>query len=138
MLAKSPKKCLTYGGVMTDKSKRISDRTLESDPVSGTMSTGDLHEEPLVNERWIQAFLSSTQQAKVRILSEPSGTSKWLEITRPACSLQPPLGPVDVRVLVSLTTRVYQLQVLYPIPRVGVVERFKGNCMCLCNVHSPY
>ena len=65
-------------------------------------------------------------------LSEPSGTSKWLEITRPSCSLQPPLGPVDVvRVLVSLTTRVYQLQVLYPIPHV--VERFKGICRIIMN-----
>ena len=120
-----------------DKSERLSkdkisecragDRTLESEPVS------DQHEEPRVNERWIQALHSSALQAesaKMRILSEPTGTLKWLEITRPTCSLQPPLGPVDVvRVLVSATTRVYQLQVLYPIPRV--VERFKGNCMYL-------
>ncbi len=87
-----------------------------------------------MNERWIQALRTSAlraESAKVRLLSEPSGTLKWLEITRPSCSLQPPLGPIDVvRVLVSVTTRVYQLQVLYPIPRV--VERFKGNCMCMC------
>ena len=145
VLAKrSPKKFLKYTGVTNsttmDRSGHLSqdntneccagDRTLESKPAS------DQHEEPTVNECWIQALHSSALQAesaKVRILSEPSGTLKWLEITRPTCSLQPPLGPVDVvRVLVSVTTRVYQLQVLYPIPRV--VERFKGNCMYLCNV----
>ena len=87
------KKCLTYAGVtnstMTDKSKRVPcacDRTLESEPASGTISlTGDQHEEPWVNERWIQALRSSALQAesaKVRILSEPSGTLKWLAMAR--------------------------------------------------------
>ena len=141
---RGPKKCLTYAGV-TDRSKMDSserfpehdtseycagDRGLVSTAASSSGAiSGDQREEQNADERWIQALRSSalqTQSVRVRVLSESSGTSKWLEITRPTCSFQPPLGPIDVvRVLVSVATRLYQLQVLYPIPRV--VERFKGN-----------
>ena len=53
---------------MTDKSKHVPcacDHTLESEPASGTISlTGNQHEEPWVNERWIQALHSSALQAE--------------------------------------------------------------------------
>ena len=46
---------------------------------SGALS-GDQREEQKADERWIQALRSSalqTQSVRVRVLSEPSGTSKW-------------------------------------------------------------
>ena len=53
---------------------------------------------------------------KLHVLSEASGTSRWLEITRDQCLVEPTLGPMDiVRLLVSASTHVYQLQVLYPV-----------------------
>ena len=70
---------------------------------------------------------------KLRVLSEASGTSRWLEVTQHQCLIEPTLGPMDAaRLLVSANTRVYQLQVLYPVP--PVVERYKGNKYC----NSPY
>ena len=77
---------------------------------------------------WMRALVSAVKKypsVKLRVLSEASGTSRWLEITRDQCLVEPTLGPMDIaRLLVSANTRVYQLQVLYPVPRV--VERYKG------------
>ena len=75
---------------------------------------------------WMCALVSAVKNnhsVKFRVLSETSGTSRWLEITRDQCLVKPTLGPMDIaHLLVSANTRVYQLQVLYPFPRV--VERY--------------
>ena len=55
---------------------------------------------------------------KLRVLSEASETSRWLEMTH-QCSIEPTIGPMDVaHLLVSTNTHVYQLQVLYPVSHV--------------------
>ena len=82
------------------------------------------------NERgWLQSLVdgvNSDDSLKHRSLAGPGG--KWLEITPADSKMDALLGPVDeARMTVSLTTRVYQLYVLYPIPRP--VEQYIGKLL---------
>ena len=59
------------------------------------------------------ALISAVKKypVKLRVLSEASETSSWLEMTH-QCLIEPTIGPM------STNTHVYQLQVLYPVSRV--------------------
>ena len=71
--------------------------------------------------------LVSAVKKQLCVLYEASGTSRWLEITQHQYLIEPTLGHMDAaRLLVSANTRVYQLQVLYPVPRVEI-QRYEGN-----------
>ena len=69
--------------------------------------------------RWFQSLLEGItcdETLKHRCLG-PGG--KWLEVTPADSRMDALLGPIDeARLTVSLTTRVYQLYVLYPILRL--------------------
>ena len=85
----SPKRCLMYGGATIDTLQYLS------------------------SQRWIQVLCSQAESAKIHTIR-----AKWdfeMAGNHSAYLFTSLLGPVDVRVL---TTRVYQLQVLYPIPPV--------------------
>lgn len=72
--------------------------------------------------------LDSISDVKYRILSPKGLENGTLEVT-PATSNVSALGPVDVvRLLVSETSGLYQVQVMFPIPRN--VDRLKGMSTC--------
>ena len=75
---------------------------------------------------WSQSLLEAinSESLKHRCLIGPGG--KWIDITPTDIKMDVLLGPVDeARMTVSLATRVYQLYVLYPIPRP--VEQYVGK-----------
>ena len=109
-----------------EKASEAPDASTEQTKLEVTMD-GGLNE--LCNDApWMRALVSAISKypsVKLHVLSEASETSRWLEITRDQCLVKPTLGPMDIsRLLVSANTRVYQLQVLYPVPRV--VKRYRG------------
>ena len=132
---RSPRKCLSYNvnsdtgtiEMHTECATEIADRSTCSEQNKQGVMDGALNE--LYKEApWMHGLVSAIKKypsVKLRVLSEASGTSRWLEITRDQCLVEPTLGPMDiVRLLVSASTHVYQLQVLYPVARV--VDRYKG------------
>ncbi|XP_064405784.1 uncharacterized protein LOC135350866 isoform X2 [Halichondria panicea] len=76
---------------------------------------------------WFEQMLElvkSNSSIDHKILKDPSGSLKWLEISSTKCHIDPQLGPIRAVRLVVSTTRTYKVDVLYPIPRS--VERLKG------------
>ena len=125
---KSPRKCLSYFSIH-DHTPAPGQVTSDMEPEKSQHEVVDgALGEPMKDTPWLCALVSSVMtcaSVKLCVLSEATGTSKWLEIIRVQCLIEPTLGPVDcVRLLVSSNTHLYQLQVLYPVPRV--VERYKG------------
>ena len=84
---------------------------------------------------WFEQMLElvkSNSSIDHKILKDPSGSLKWLEISSTKCHIDPQLGPIRAVRLVVSTTRTYKVDVLYPIPRS--VERLKGKInLMTCN-----
>ena len=128
----TPKRSPRFGIVSLLRSTPRSRRTraglrrlLSRDEPEPTNTTDDRRVES--KQDWFEqvvALVKSNPSLEHKILKDPSGSLKWLEITSTKCFIDPQLGPVSAMRLVVSTTKTYKVDVLFPVPRT--VERLKG------------
>ena len=87
---------------------------------------------------WMRALVSVFKKypsVKLCVLSEASGISRWLEITRDQCLVKPTLGPMDIsRLLVSANTHVYHCK-SFTLSLELLRDTKVSNLLCM---HSYY